>query len=266
MSEPYYSDDHVTIYHGEALATLAGLEPASCDVLLTDPPYSSGGMFRSDRNVAAGTKYQQASKDSSGKFVAKKSADDYGTFSGDSRDQRSWAAWVSAWSWVSAQVVRPGGYGFVFSDWRQLPTATDALQLGGWLWRGILAWDKGDGAGLPARGFFRPNVEFIAWATNGPMVDKAEVDDFPGSVITAQVRSTSDGPKEHPTQKPTQLLKHLFSVVPGDAPLTALDPFMGSGSTLVAAKYAGHKAIGIEIEERYCEIAAQRCAQEVLAL
>lgn len=69
--------------------------------------------------------------------------------------------------------------------------------------------------------------------------------------------------RSHPTQKPLPLMAWCLSKV-GDG--TVLDPFMGSGTTLVAAKNLGRKAIGIEIEERYCEIAAMRCSQEVLAL
>jgi len=70
-----------------------------------------------------------------------------------------------------------------------------------------------------------------------------------------------DGGKQHPTQKPVDLMKWCLGFAPAG---TVLDPFMGSGTTLRAAKDAGRKAIGIEIEERYCEIAAKRLRQRVL--
>jgi len=72
-----------------------------------------------------------------------------------------------------------------------------------------------------------------------------------------------DGGKQHPTQKPEALMNWCFGFLPPGM-LTVLDPFMGSGTTLRAAKDLGRRAIGIEIEERYCEIAAKRLAQEVL--
>ena len=70
--------------------------------------------------------------------------------------------------------------------------------------------------------------------------------------------------RAHPTQKPIPLMTWCLGFFPSAA--TVLDPFMGSGTTLVAAKNLGRNAIGIEIEERYCEIAAERLSQEVLAL
>ena len=65
----------------------------------------------------------------------------------------------------------------------------------------------------------------------------------------------------HPTEKPIRLMAWCVGLA--DAPATILDPFMGSGTTLRAAKDLGRKAIGIEIEEKYCEVAAKRMNQEV---
>ncbi len=70
-----------------------------------------------------------------------------------------------------------------------------------------------------------------------------------------------DGGKVHPTQKPESLMRWCLGFAPSGS---VLDPFMGSGTTLVAAKALGRPAIGIEICERYCEIAAKRLAQDVL--
>lgn len=77
------------------------------------------------------------------------------------------------------------------------------------------------------------------------------------------MRASEHEPLSHPTQKPVALMKWCLSLrwTPQG---TVCDPYMGAGATLVAAKDLGRKAIGIEIEERYCEIAANRLRQEVL--
>ena len=105
-----------------------------------------------------------------------------------------------------------------------------------------LVWNK------PERGFSLAEAE-LAWTSFDAVVRV-----FDGN------RSEPD--RVHPTQKPVALMRWCVAKTTGDV----LDPFMGSGTTLVAAKNLGRKAIGIEIEERYCEIAVKRLAQEVLPL
>jgi site-specific DNA-methyltransferase (adenine-specific) len=77
-----------------------------------------------------------------------------------------------------------------------------------------------------------------------------------------QEDKTDNGKRYHPTQKPIRLMTWCLNLVP--AAKTTLDPFMGSGTTLVAAKALGRRAVGIEINPDYCDIAVQRLAQEVM--
>jgi site-specific DNA-methyltransferase (adenine-specific) len=80
----------------------------------------------------------------------------------------------------------------------------------------------------------------------------------------SQVEAYGAMDKQHPTQKPLKLMTWCIAMTQDDSIATVLDPFMGSGTTLRAAKDLGRKAIGIELSERYCEIAANRMGQEVL--
>jgi site-specific DNA-methyltransferase (adenine-specific) len=155
--DPYYSDDRVTLYGGDALGVLVSLPSASVDAVITDPPYSSGGQFRSDRIQDVHTKYVN---------TGSASGHELGQFSGDSRDSRGYGYWCALWLSECLRVSRPGAACLMFTDWRQLPTTTDALQAGGWVWRGIVPWHKP--SGRPVQGRFSNTCEYVAWGTNGP--------------------------------------------------------------------------------------------------
>ena len=72
------------------------------------------------------------------------------------------------------RLVTAGGAGAVFTDWRQLPATSEALQVAGWIWRGVAVWDKTEGV-RPQKGRFRNQCEYIAWGTNGPRKTEGEV-------------------------------------------------------------------------------------------
>ena len=118
----------------------------------------------------------------------------------------------------------------------------------------IVVWDK---ATLGMGAFFRNQHEFIVHLSAGTPTEALRRD-IPNVIRVPKVR---DG--EHPTEKPDELLRILLSVV-SPAGGVVLDPFAGSGSTLFAAKGSGRRAIGVEADERYAEIAARRLSQDAL--
>lgn len=240
---PYYQDDLVTLYHGECRDIMGRLPELSIAGVVTDPPYSSGGMFRADR----------ANHSAAGKYTDR---DDLPDFSGDNRDQRGFLAWASMWLADLLRHSRPGTPLFCFTDWRQLPTMTDAIQAGGWNWQGLFVWDKKNGR--PQKNRPTQSLEYILYGCCGQV--RADPFVCPPAIIRAEVPPMKD--REHVTEKPTQVIAHLLPLIHAGG--VVLDPFAGSGTTIRAAKDVGRRAVGIEIEERYCEIAARRLRQDVL--
>lgn len=238
----YYEDEHVTLWHGDALDVLPSL--SGIGAVVTDPPYSSGGAFRGDRTASTVTKY-----------VNSDTATYRPEFAGDNRDQRSFAAWCTLWMNAARKASVSGSVLASFIDWRQLPTLTDAVQGGGWIWRGIATWWKPGIRMQRAR--FSSSAEYIVYATNGEVIDH---NGAPQNVF----RCAPAPDKQHIAEKPREVMHWILGIVPPAA--IVLDPFCGSGTTLVAAKDLGFKSIGIDCDERYCEMAAQRLSQSVLDL
>ena len=106
---------------------------------------------------------------------------------------------------------------------------------------------------------WKSDIEYLAlvWSHKPGWVQKQESEH--SKVYKANIEIN----RYHPAQKPIPLLRKYIEILDAD---TVIDPFMGSGTTLVAAKQLGRKAIGIEIEERYCQIAVERLRQSVLPL
>lgn len=232
------------LHHGDALAVLRTLASDSVDAVIVDPPYSSGGATRSDRNQTPNKKYTQ------GGTVTLRPE-----FSGDNRDSRSYAYWTQLWLSECLRIVKPSGYLLTFSDWRQLPTTADAIQAGGWVWRGIVVWDKGRGARAAHTGYFRSQTEYVLWGTKG-VSRKAE---HGGPFDGVYRQSVKQKDKHHITGKPTDLMRQLVQIVSPNAVI--LDPMAGSFTTGVAAILEGRRFIGIEMEKHYHDLGHQRIEQ-----
>lgn len=241
------TDGAVKLYLGDALCILPELPEDSIDAVITDPPYSSGGMFRGDRsNRSTREKYQSTG-----------AIKEHATFTGDNRDQRGWQKWMALWLIDAAVLAKPGAMLCCFTDWRQLPVATDAIQAGGWLWMGIVPWDKVIARPQPNR--FRSQAEFILWGTNGFRNYELMNARYHDGVFAVTTTPTED--REHATQKPVELMEKLVLVADEDG--IVLDPFMGSGTTGVAAVRAGRGFVGIEKEAAHFETAKCRITAEL---
>lgn len=224
--KPYYQDEQCTIYHGDCREVLPTLAAGSVDVVLTDPQY----FLPPPGHNAKG-------------------------------DQE----WVGS---LGDLAMFEAAYAEVFKGLKRLTHDTGQLYL--------CCHDRSYPAFYRLAYCLWPKVSLIVWYKPTGRVGNGWRRSHELILHAAGKRATySDGfrldvvgimpvrtmKRSHPAEKPGELGDFLLEAVPSGV---CLDPFMGSGTFLVAAKSRGMKAIGIEIEERYCEIAVKRLAQGVL--
>jgi site-specific DNA-methyltransferase (adenine-specific) len=251
---PYYQDESVTLYHADNREVLPGLAGGGFDLVFTSPPYNVGaspggngrGLYPPSRGGRSATKWKGFSG--------------YGTHT-DDLSMEEYAAWQTAvlgWCWAAL-----AERGAIFYNHKPriifgrlwMPTVLgEALPL-----RQIITWDGSRGFGLGDR-HFCPAAEWILLYAR----EAFALRDRKASALTDIWRIPSEKQKlGHPAPFPVAL---PATAIEATAATRVLDPHAGVGSTLVAAKRAGAKAVGIKIEERFCEIAARRLSQGVLAL
>lgn len=222
MSTPYYSDDLVTLYHGDCREILPRLDGITA--LVTDPPYG----------IKVQTNYG-----SRGRGAATRSHDYGPSMIGDD------GPFDPAHLLGYPRVVLFGANHYA----DKLPASP--------CW---LVWDKLDG--LTSRrevGFNDQADTELVW-TNKRAPARLFSHRWMG-MLKASERGVR---RVHPTQKPVDLMRWVLLATTVDGDLIA-DPYAGSGSTLVAARALGRRVIGVEIDERYCEVIATRLSEQVAA-
>lgn len=231
---PYYSDDLVTLYHGDCREWLADREDRSVDCVITDPPY--------DTRTHSGARSNKAVRDvKSGARII-----DFASFTHEVQTEVFEHLGRITRRWVISTLATSTAFKFDLEP----PRGLRCLRVGVWVKPNPMPQISADRPGMgwePISFFHRDDVK-PTWHGGG----KA------GVWVHPVVQNEG-----HATVKPLPMVAdwvRLFTN-PGDL---ILDPFAGSGTTLRAAKDEGRRAVGVEIDERYCEIAAKRLAQDTL--
>lgn len=240
---PYYEDAGITIYHGDCRDFPLRID---VDLVVADPPYAQTSL--------------------------------------------EWDQWQRGWLGLQGSSL------WCFGTLRMFMDRVGEFYQHGWKLSQDIVWEKHNGSSFHADRFRRVHEQVahfyrgqwndvhrsvpVTHDATARTVRREERPPHTGEIEGTRYESIDGGPRlmrsvmwarsahgyaEHPTQKPVPVVLPLIEYGCAGGGLV-YDPFMGSGSTLVAAKQLGRRAIGVEIKERYCEIAAKRLEQEVLPL
>lgn len=249
---PYYDQDGVVIYHGDCREVLPGLPGFTTQHVITDPPFGKHVYERlrgPQTHKGSGTPARMGigNHQYSSRSIEALGADAIGSI-----DEMLAA--------VAEQIaLRTNRWAIVFSDVESCHLWREQLELAGMRYVRTGAWVKTDP--MPQFSGDRPSAGFESATichAQGPMRWNGG-----GHAATWIHGIAKTGRPDHPCPKPLPLMRDLVGLFT-DLHESILDPFMGSGTTLVAAKALNRQAVGIEINEKYCEIAAERLRQRSL--
>lgn len=238
---PYYQDESSTIYLGDSREVLPSLDVGSIDVVFTSPPYNRGDMAGGLAKLAGG----------------------YASYA-DQMPEEDYVAWQRETLSVCWGLLSERGAIFynhkprIRQEGLWLPLCLNpGLPL-----RQIIVWDYVAGCNWSPK-HFMPLHEWVMLFSKPGFELRSRSASTAGDVWRFRVEVPGTGRPKHPAAFPLKLPTRALAALPTSV---VLDPFMGSGTTLLAAKNLGHRAIGVEINEEYAEIAANRLCQEVLDL
>jgi site-specific DNA-methyltransferase (adenine-specific) len=221
---------------GDALNQTMMLDDNSVDAFIMDPPYASGSFSEAGRSMG----------------LVQGLVDKTTWFDGDGMGTAGIVFLIRNFAFEASRKMKQGGWLLCFCDFRQVVNLVPPIESAGLRFRSLIVWDKGSG-GMGT--CFRPQYELVmAFSRGSPDVHDATIT----NLITAK-RVLKE--KQHPTQKPVDLMAKLIrATTPVDG--LVVDPFCGSGTTLVAAALTGRRAIGFERSPDFAQVAINRLAEE----
>ena len=241
---PYYEHGGITLYHGDCREIMPAL-PLFVSAVVTDPPYAVS---------VSGSVHVGRPGNGSRRLDFFKGDDDWPTMIATVREAMS----------LARERLAPNGSLYAWIGHRQMGPLVEDLEKSGMSTR-FLVWVKECPAPAPPGSGWPSGAELCLYAYPAGRTWTPTGRDAPRSnvFVADNFRHGQPGKVDHPAQKPERVIRPLVMASTRSGEIV-LDPFAGSGTTLVVAKAAGRRAIGIEIEERYCEIAAKRLSQEVM--
>jgi len=246
VSHEFYRDEMGVLYCGDALVILRQLPDESVDMILTDPPF----MISQDVTIKRASHY---------KYKGKDILLDFGEWDKQWSDDDAYLDWCKVWLKECVRVLKDYKHLLFFFDKRKISYVWEYLEGLGMVGRSPLFWIKSNPCPQARKVSFMKATEMCLWFTKKEVRQgyfNWQLGQHPDYVV-APIPTHG---RIHPTQKAEKPLEVWIKYLTGEGDVI-LDPFAGSGTTLVVAKRLNRRFIGIEIDEEYCKATVKRLSR-----